>query len=63
MAVLTKMDMAEVAEFDQAAARQNILAVRPEMEILQVSAKTGEGMENWLEFLLTKAEKRSAAAV
>ena len=48
IAVLTKMDLAEVVEFDRAAAHQNIQSVRPGMQVLEVSAKTGAGMEGWI---------------
>jgi hydrogenase nickel incorporation protein HypB len=51
LAVITKMDLAAAAEFDIAAARQNISAVRPGLPILEVSAKTGAGMQEWLRFL------------
>lgn len=51
VAVITKMDLAVAAEFDMAAARRSIESVRPGIDILQVSAKTGEGMEEWLHFL------------
>jgi hydrogenase nickel incorporation protein HypB len=50
-AVVTKWDLAEAVDFDWPAARANILAVRPEMPILQVSAKTGAGIPELLEFL------------
>ena len=45
VALLTKMDMAEAADFDREAAHRNIQSVRPGMTVLEVSAKTGEGME------------------
>lgn len=51
VAVVTKMDLAEAVEFDGAAADENIRKVRPGMEILKVSSKTGAGMETWLDFL------------
>jgi len=51
VAVLTKMDLAAAVEFDWPAAEANIQRVRPGMRILRISAKTGEGMEAWLEFL------------
>ena len=44
MAVITKTDLAAAAEFDAAAAHRSIQAVRPGMEIFEVSAKTGQGM-------------------
>jgi hydrogenase nickel incorporation protein HypB len=51
VAIITKMDMAEAAEFDVAAARRNIESVRPGMQIFEVSAKTGSGMQNVFQLL------------
>jgi hydrogenase nickel incorporation protein HypB len=51
IAILTKMDLADAVEFDLAAAERNIQRVRPGMPLLKVSAKTGVGMREWLEFL------------
>ncbi len=45
VALITKIDMAAAAEFDREAAHRSILSVRPGMRIVEVSAKTGEGME------------------
>lgn len=52
LAVITKIDIAAAVEFDVEAARKNIQAVRPGMQVMQVSAKTGAGMDGWLEFLV-----------
>lgn len=57
LALITKADLAEVVEFDWDAARQNIQAVRPGMEIVAVSAKTGEGMDQWLDRLRAGAQQ------
>jgi hydrogenase nickel incorporation protein HypB len=51
MAVITKMDLADAVEFDMQAAHRNIQAVRPGMEILHLSAKTGLGMDRWQNWL------------
>lgn len=51
VAVVTKIDLAATAEFDWPSAYQNIQAVRPGLPVFRTSAKTGEGMESWLEFL------------
>jgi len=51
VAIITKMDMAEAAEFDLAAARRNIDSVRPGMRIFEVSSKTGLGMQAVFDFL------------
>jgi hydrogenase nickel incorporation protein HypB len=54
VAIITKMDMAEAAEFDVSAARRNIQSVHPGMRIFEVSSKTGLGMVAVLEFLQTR---------
>jgi hydrogenase nickel incorporation protein HypB len=51
VAVITKVDLAEAAGFDRSAAHQSIAAVRPGMRVLEVSAKTGQGMAELLCFL------------
>jgi len=54
VAIITKMDLAAATEFDAAAAHRSIESVRPDMDIFQLSAKTGEGMEAWLNFLQSR---------
>jgi hydrogenase nickel incorporation protein HypB len=54
VAVITKTDLSAAVEFDCAAAVKNLQAVRPGIEILQVSAKTGSGMDTWLEFIASR---------
>jgi hydrogenase nickel incorporation protein HypB len=61
VAVITKSDLAVAVEFDEATARQNIRAVRPGMEIFKLSAKTGDGMADFLEYLERRRPKASAA--
>jgi hydrogenase nickel incorporation protein HypB len=51
VAIITKIDLAEAAEFNLAAARRNIESVRPGMQIFEVSSKTGRGMNEILDFL------------
>lgn len=51
LAIITKIELADAVGFDRDAAYRNIRAVRPGMEILDVSAKTGQGMGQWGEFL------------
>jgi hydrogenase nickel incorporation protein HypB len=51
VAVVTKMDLAEAVEFDWRAAYGSIQAVRPGMQVFKLSAKSGEGMDEFLAFL------------
>ena len=63
VAVITKSDLATAVEFDEALARRNIQAVRPGMEVFKLSAKTGEGMPEYLEYLeRRRARSRAATA-
>jgi hydrogenase nickel incorporation protein HypB len=48
LAVITKIDLAAAVEFDRAQALANLREVRPGIEVLEVSARSGEGMEAWL---------------
>ncbi len=61
IAVVTKSDLAAAVEFDEATARSNIQAVRPGMEVFKLSAKTGEGMAECLEFLESRRKRTRAA--
>lgn len=49
--LVTKVDLAEAVEFDRAAAEANIQSVHPGVPILYSSARTGEGLEEWISWL------------
>jgi len=64
VSVVTKMDLASAVEFDWQTAYNNVQAVRPGMPVFKLSAKTGEGMEDFLDFLATRlSELRSTSIV
>ncbi|HYM90113.1 MAG TPA: hydrogenase nickel incorporation protein HypB [bacterium] len=48
LAIITKVDLAAAAEYDEALARRCLEEVRPDLEILRVSAKSGAGVDGWL---------------
>ena len=56
--VLSKMDLAAAVDFDVAAALGNIQQVRPGAPILQVSAKTGQGMAEWMSHLNQRRKEK-----
>jgi hydrogenase nickel incorporation protein HypB len=59
--VLSKCDLTAAVEFDVALAHRNIAEVRPGIEVIEVSARTGAGMTEWLAYLERKlAAKRTA---
>jgi hydrogenase nickel incorporation protein HypB len=64
VALVTKVDLAGAVEFSWDAAYNNIQSVRPGMPVFQLSAKTGEGMDEYLKFLtLRQLESRSATSI
>jgi hydrogenase nickel incorporation protein HypB len=57
-AVITKIDIAEPCCFDREMALRNINEIRPGIRIFETSAKSGAGMEEWLEYLAAQRETR-----
>lgn len=55
LAIITKADLAEAVEFDSECAARNIQAVRPGLPVIHVSAKKGDGIEEWIQFLTSLA--------
>lgn len=51
--ILNKIDIAEAVDFNRQIALRNIHQVVPAAKLLEVSAKTGLGMESWIEFILS----------
>jgi hydrogenase nickel incorporation protein HypB len=64
VAVITKMDLAAAVDFNEQALDRNIEAVRPRMQVLKLSAKTGAGMQEFLDYLhmLQRLRLQSASA-
>lgn len=58
VALVTKIDLADACEFDRAAALAALAAVRPGMPVIETSAKTGAGLDDWLAFLATRRPAR-----
>lgn len=57
VAIVTKKDMADAAGFNRELALANLHRVSHHARIFELSAKTGDGMQPWLDFL---AEQRTA---
>jgi hydrogenase nickel incorporation protein HypB len=56
LAVITKMDLAQAVDFNLSAANKNIRAVRPGMQVFTVSSKSGEGMQEIMQFLSSQCD-------
>ena len=63
VAVITKMDLAAAVEFNLQSAFSNIQAVRPGMPVFPLSAKSGEGMDDFLSLLKARAGELRAATI
>jgi len=49
--LLTKVDVAEVLGFSRVVAAENIRRIAPQAKLIQVSARTGEGLAEWYQLL------------
>ncbi len=58
VAVVTKMDLLPHVDFDLAAVREQIATLSPSGRLLETSAKTGAGMEDWYGLLESELSKK-----
>jgi hydrogenase nickel incorporation protein HypB len=58
VAIVTKLDLADAVEYDRRAGYGNIQSVRPGMQVLALSAKCGEGMDDFLTFMKSQLHDR-----
>jgi hydrogenase nickel incorporation protein HypB len=49
--VLNKVDLMPYVDFDLGAFRTAVRALNPDAPLFEVSCKTGEGIETWVEWL------------
>ena len=49
--VITKTDLVPYTDSDPDAIEQNALRIKPDMTVFRVSSKTGEGLEEWIDWL------------
>src|ERR1035438_6395334 len=58
--VISKMDLAQACGYDRDTAMANIRRAAPKARIFETSAKTGQGLDAWREFLLQQQQERKA---
>jgi len=63
VAVITKLDLADAAGIDLTALAENIRAVRPGIKLLKLSARTGEGVDQLNDLLVSRRQFQAAPAV
>jgi hydrogenase nickel incorporation protein HypB len=49
--LVNKIDYLSLSDFDMAALRKRVLALNPNIKIIEVSCKTGAGIEDWITWL------------
>jgi len=53
-AVITKIDLLPHLDVDEAALRENVAAVNPKLAVFALSARTGEGLAAWVDYVKSK---------
>ncbi len=49
--LVNKIDYLELSDFDLAAMRERVKRLNPDIEIFEISAKTGQGVDEWVAWL------------
>jgi hydrogenase nickel incorporation protein HypB len=57
-ALLNKIDLLPYLDYDKAAAIEYIHQIRPEMPVYEISAKTEDGFEPWIDWLRSKIDQK-----
>jgi hydrogenase nickel incorporation protein HypB len=60
--VLNKIDLLPYVPFDPEKAKENARKVHPEIEIVEVSCTTGDGLERWMDWLKKKQAEVALSA-
>ena len=60
--LVNKIDLLPHLDMDVEALRKNALGVNPGLKIIEVSAKTGQGIDRWIELLIAERKKLTGEA-
>ena len=58
--ILTKCDLIPHLDFDPVKCRENIAKAAPQAAVFELSAKTGEGLDKWIDYLAAAAKTRES---
>jgi hydrogenase nickel incorporation protein HypB len=61
VALITKIDIADAVGFDRAAAYESLRQVNPALTIIEVSARTGAGIEDWITLVESRLSTKTLA--
>ena len=59
MFIITKSDLVPYFDFDIEKVKKDALSINPHLNIFVLSAKTGEGLGEWIDFLRKTLSHRS----
>ncbi len=59
--LVNKIDTMQVFDFDMQRLKENIDGLHPDMDIIPVSSKTGDGVQVWIDYLSEKIEEWRAS--
>lgn len=57
LVIISKYDLAVAAEFDESSALENVQRISHHAQIIKVSSKTSEGLEQWINWLVKTREE------
>ena len=60
--IITKADLLPFFDFDVEKVKEEALSLNPNLKVFVVSAKTGEGLQEWFQFLREKVYEKKGAA-
>ncbi len=55
--IINKMDLIEISDFDQTFFDKKVGELNPQSDIIKLSCKTGNGLENWIDWLLKHSRR------
>lgn len=58
--IINKTDLLPYIDFDMQAAMENALKINPDLAIFPLSARTGEGLDEWIDWLQTQVVKNDS---
>src|SRR5262245_24709750 len=59
LVLLTKTDLITAAGFDRGTALDNVRRIAPQARVLELSARTGDGLAEWYDCLLTRVQRHA----
>lgn len=57
--IVNKVDLAEFTDINMEALRRDILKINPDIKMFEISSRTGQGINEWTDWLLEKAKEKA----